>query len=121
MYIGTKYNDRTFAIGRMRHVVTIKGDPITRVPDGDGGEVDAYTTLVAEWPASVEPASAADVERRSQVQVQGQITHFVTIRYLAGVTVRAIVEFGTRVFHVKGIQNWQERNIYLVLSCEERQ
>jgi head-tail adaptor len=103
--------------------VTVKGDPITRTPDGNGGEVDTYTKLHATdkvW-ASVEPASAADVERRSQVQVQGQITHFVTIRYLAGVTVRAIVEFGTRVFHVKGVQNWQERKVFLVLSCEERQ
>jgi head-tail adaptor len=99
--------------------VTVLGDPGAPVPDGAGGHTENRPTLARRW-ADIESASAADVERRSQVQVQGQITHFVTFDYVAGVTVQSQIVKGSRVFHVKGIDNPEEKNIDLVLACEER-
>ena len=111
--------------GALRHVVYIDGPPFIRTPDGEGGYAEAPTTI-GPVHAAVMPATAADIERRSQVQVQGQITHRVRLRYVPGVTVTSVVRFadpsvfGAIALNVKGITNIDMRNTELELSCEER-
>jgi SPP1 family predicted phage head-tail adaptor len=75
-------------------------------------------TLATVW-ASIVPATARDLERVVAGTVQSSATHLVTIRYLAGVTTKTRVVFGSRLFSVTGVQNPEERNISLVLVCQE--
>jgi SPP1 family predicted phage head-tail adaptor len=104
--------------GELRHLITLQ-TPSPATPDGDGGYTeDPWTTLATVW-ASIVPATARDLERVVAGTVQSSATHLVTIRYLAGVTTKTRVVFGTRLFSVTGVQNPEERNISLVLVCQE--
>jgi SPP1 family predicted phage head-tail adaptor len=104
-------------IGALRHRITLQTP--TSVADGDGGFSDTWATLAANVPASIAPATAHDLERVVAGTVQSSATHLVTIRYLAGVTTKTRVVFGSRLFSVTGVQNPDERNISLVLVCQE--
>jgi SPP1 family predicted phage head-tail adaptor len=102
--------------GTLRHLVTLQTP--ASASDGDGGFTDTWTTLATVW-ASIVPATARDLERVVAGTVQSSATHLVTIRYLAGVTTKTRVVFGSRLFSVTGMQNPEERNISLVLVCQE--
>jgi SPP1 family predicted phage head-tail adaptor len=103
--------------GELRHLITLQ-TPSTAAPDGDGGFTNTWTDLATVW-ASIVPATARDLERVVAGTVQSSATHLVTIRYLAGVTTKTRVVFGSRLFSVTGVQNTDERNISLVLVCQE--
>jgi SPP1 family predicted phage head-tail adaptor len=103
--------------GELRHLITLQ-TPSTAAPDGDGGFTNTWTDLATVW-ASIVPATARDLERVVAGTVQSSATHLVTIRYLAGVTTKTRVVFGSRLLSVTGVQNTDERNISLVLVCQE--
>jgi SPP1 family predicted phage head-tail adaptor len=103
--------------GELRHLITLQ-TPSTATPDGDGGFTNTWTDLATVW-ASIVPATARDLERLVAGTVQSSATHLVTIRYLAGVTTKTRVVFGSRLLSVTGVQNPEERNISLVLVCQE--
>lgn len=105
--------------GALRHYVRLE-NPGAAVPDGDGGFTQAWTALEPPmvW-ASIRPASARDLERSIAGTVQSTATHLVGMRYHAGVTTKTRVVFGTRIFHVQGVHNIEERNVELVLAVEE--
>ena len=108
--------------GRLDKRVTLQvpGTP-PRVPDGKGGFTENWSSLTPNgfW-AAIEPATAANVERRVGHQVEAKVSHLVTIRYLVGVKVTGRVVFGSRIFWIRGIANRDERNVQLTLACEER-
>lgn len=118
--------------GLLRHRITLQTP--TSAPDGDGGFVNTWppdggATLATNVPASIEPASllgaamgpamSKDMERVIAGTVLSSATHLVTMRYLDGVTTKTRVLFGSRVLNVTGVQNPEERNISLVLICQE--
>jgi len=107
-------------IGALRHSIVLE-NPGPAVPDGDGGFTQAWVPNLPSpvW-ASITPASARDLERLVAGSVQSNATHVVRIRYHANISTQTRVTFGTRVFEVTGVQNPDERNIELVLICQER-
>lgn len=106
-------------VGALRHRVTLAGEPMVNTPDGDGGYTTVPTTIATNVPAAIEPATARDVERRVGNTVASSVSHVVTIRYLPGVSSGTQVVFGNRRLYVRGVQNPEERNISLILACEE--
>lgn len=64
--------------------------------------------------ASIEPSPPGGSDDRT-------ITHIVTIRYHAQVTLDTVVRFGSRDLFVRGLQNVAEANRELRLFCEEAQ
>jgi len=108
-------------VGNLRQIVTVQG-PGAVVPDGEGGFTQTYSNLVpAQMPADVRPVTAHDREIFvAGSTVQSTVSHVVTMRYHSGVTTKTRLLFGSRVLDVTGIQNPEERNISLVLSCVER-
>ena len=67
--------------------------------------------------ASVSPLKSTEVIQ--QDQLDNIITHRVRIRYRSDVTSKMRIYFGTRVFRVEGIYNWEEKNVYLECRCSE--
>ena len=100
--------------GTLRHRVTIQAE--TLVDDGEGGYTKTWGSTDAVW-ASVEPLSGAEAFQASQVQ--GAVTHKIIIRYLAGVTPKSRILFGSRTFNIKSVLNQFEKNVLLTLICEE--
>lgn len=89
--------------GLLRHVVTLD-DPIE-----DGTPVVFAPDTVY---AAVQPAAPSAFDEQ-------KTTHIVTIRYHPQVTFNTRITHAGRHLYVRGIQNTDERNIELVLLCEE--
>ena len=104
--------------GHRRHLVELQS--ITaRAASGDG-YLDTWTTYATVW-AAVEPAAASAVERVSNATHQMPITHLVTLDYRDDVRAQHRVWFrSARALFVRGMQNEDERDVTLVLLCEER-
>ena len=107
------------AIGQMRHRVAIANP--TREADGDGGYTDAWVAASPSpvW-ARIDVATASNIERLVGNTIEAPISHIVTMRWHAGVSTRSRLTYDGRYFNVRGLQNIQERDKWLVLACEER-
>lgn len=100
--------------GALRHKVTI--EQATEM--NTAGDVSKTWSEFAKAWAQIEPASTQ--ERFIAAQVQAQITHKVTIRYLSGVTSQMRIKHGSRYLYIEGPpMNPDERNVSLVLMCRE--
>ena len=106
-------------IGHLRHRVAIANP--TRTADGDGGYTDAWVAAEPSpvW-ARIDTATASNIERLVGNTVSAPISHIVTMRWHEGVTTRSRLTYDGRYFNVRGVQNIQERDRWLVLACEEQ-
>jgi head-tail adaptor len=105
--------------GQKRHLVDLFG-PGEEVPDGDGGYTQVPAALEpAQMYAEIKPATARDLERVVANTVQSKASHLVTMDYHPQVSTETRVHFGARIFAVTGVQNPEEKNVELVLACEE--
>lgn len=101
-------------IGDLRHRIGLQ--TATRTSDGEGGSAVAWSTSVTVW-ASIEPANGREPYIANQLN--GQVSHKITIRYRSGVTTGQRVLFGTRTFDVQAVLNKDERNELMTLYCLE--
>jgi head-tail adaptor len=105
--------------GQKRHLVSLE-NPGGQVPDGDGGYTEVGVALQPpQMYAEIKPATVRDMERVFAGTVQSTASHMVTMDYHPQVTTKTRLWFGTRLFAITSVQNPEERNLELVLSCEE--
>jgi head-tail adaptor len=112
-------------LGRLRFMVTLE-NPSTPAADGDGSFTETPWTLIGGglMAASIEPATARNMERTVANTVQAQTTHLMHIRYVPDVTTKTRVKFTTPTgtisyFSVTGVENVDIKFKELVLSCQE--
>lgn len=106
--------------GDLPHIVTLQR-PATPIRRDDVGErIDEWTDVETVH-ARVAPLSGR--EQFLADQIQAATTHTVTVRYspknrVADSSWR--VKFGTRLFYLdRPPTNLEERNVWLVMNCEE--
>jgi SPP1 family predicted phage head-tail adaptor len=87
--------------------------------DAAGAEVPNWGTFASVL-AEVKPITGTkQAERFINKQMVAMVTHLVTVRYVAGVTPKMRIQFGTRYFGIKESLNTEERNIELAMYCKE--
>ncbi len=100
--------------GTMRHRVEIHKATETA---NDFGELTLAPAIDSTVWAAIEPLSGQELfEAR---QVHGEVTHKITMRHGATVTVDYQLMEGARVFDIVSIINPKESNRELVLMCKE--
>lgn len=102
--------------GKLRHRVTLQ--EYKEVLDQYGTPIDQGWQDVATVWASVEP-----IQGREYIQLQNtqsELTTRVRIRYRQGITPAIRVLYGTRVFDIQSVIDFEERHIELQLMCIER-
>jgi head-tail adaptor len=105
--------------GRRIHRITLQ-DPGAPVPDGDGGYTDGWADLDPAFAyASIDPASARDIERIASGTTISQAAYIVTMPYHPGVTTKTRLTFNGRALDVVSRQNPAERNVDLVIVAVE--
>lgn len=105
----------TLRAGLLNRRVTLQSP--TRTPDGRGGYTTAWNDVATLW-ARVEPVSTG--ERVAAAQVQGEISHRVTIRHRAGITTDMRLLYGTRALAIVGPpRDIEERHEAIELVCNE--
>lgn len=100
--------------GLHRHSVTLQQRVLTQ--DSFGGTVETWQDFACVN-ASVSPLTAR--EFFNAAQVQADVTHKVSLRYLPNVVPAMRVKFGTRTLHVASVINVDERSVELQLLCKE--
>lgn len=102
-------------IGKLRHYLTIERKHVTST--GDRGQpVYTWQTLYANVSCWVEPLQGRKLEIARQLVPTA--THHVTLRF-HDIDARDRFNMGGRVFNVGNINNFEERNIYMVATCTE--
>ena len=100
--------------GALRHRVTIQSGTPTR--DGFGTEVLVWGTVATVW------ATVRSVSGREQVQPEqifANVTHQITLRYLAGLTAKMRVLWRGRVLEIQGVREPDNRLRMMQLDCLE--
>ena len=100
--------------GALRH--RIKIEVLTPTQDGTGEEIGSWDEFAIRW-ASVEPFTGREIF--SSQQVHADITHRIRLRYLPGVVPKMRVVFKGRIFDIKYIISFQERDRELELLSTE--
>lgn len=99
---------------RLRNKVAIQ-QPV-RISDGAGGYTQSWEDF-AVVSAEIEPFSGR--ERFSSFQLKSEVSHKITIRYIAGINSDMRIMLGSREFNIRSSVNPLERNEQLVLLCDE--
>lgn len=107
-------------VGTYRHRVRLQ-NPGPPIPDGDGGYTQSWTDLTpAVVDVSIQAATARSLEYLAVGTVAASASHVVTGRWHPGVTTHTRVLFGSRVLHVTGVGNVDERDVEMILMCQEQ-
>jgi SPP1 family predicted phage head-tail adaptor len=101
-------------IGQMRHLVTIQSE--RRTTDTDGSAALLWYDDVQVY-AEIKPRSGS--ESFHGMQIEGRVTHEITIRYRTDVTPKKRVYWNNRAFNIRAILNVNERDRWLKLAAEE--
>lgn len=106
-------------LGVYRHRIGLS-NPGAAQPDGDGGYTEVWTPCVPpQVDASIQAASATDLERLTGGTVLTTATHLVRCRFHPQITTATRITFGARTFEVQSAQNVDERDIAWLLICAE--
>ena len=116
----------TIRAGKLRHAIQIIN--LSTQVDQFGGPVTADATVFATVRASIEALSGRELYQAQQVVAE--VTHLVTIRWMAGVKAKMDVWFAegigsptvitTRQFQIMHVDNPDEQHHVLLLYCIER-
>ena len=100
--------------GRMRQKVTIQ--QLADTQDAQGGRSETWTTYQEVW-AAITPLRGR--EYFAADQAQSRVTHTIRCRWLTGVTPKMRIVLDSRTFRIQSAINEEERDIILLLMCEE--
>jgi SPP1 family predicted phage head-tail adaptor len=98
-----------------RHRITIQSKGSTT--DGEGGFSENWIDGDTLW-AAIYPIKAVQQFLNRSVNVDA--THLIKIRGHNVVAEWHRVKFGTRIFEILTVENYQERDFEKVLTCKER-
>lgn len=101
--------------GKLRNQIVIQ--TVTESRDSLGGVSESWATY-ATVRASIEPLKGT--EKFQDKTTLSEVDLKVRIRYLAGVTTKMRILFGTRIFNIHSIINYNEMNRELTLYCVEK-
>lgn len=100
--------------GHLRHSLVI--ETLTDVDDGRGGSAPTWATVATVF-GRVMPVSAREAFMAGQVQ--GTVSHRVTLRWIDGVRPKMRITWGSRILLIEGVRNLEEEGRILELDCSE--
>src|SRR6185312_16409099 len=114
----------TLRAGQLREIVTIqRPGPL----DAYGNPSPEWLTDLADVPAYIEQLSGMQAgpdkfwdPRVGNTQMIPTETHRVFIRYLDGMDATRRLVWNGKVFQILSVSDYQSRNIFMILSCQER-
>lgn len=101
--------------GRLRRQITIEQPPATQ--DATGARYGEWTAFAANVGAEIVPMGGK--EAAGAESFQAQAAYRITIRYLAGLDTTMRVNWGGRLFDVVNVNDIEERNRVMELTCVE--
>lgn len=105
--------------GRYIHPVTPQSKSVAAV--ASDGYTETWAALMASpWWVSIESATPRVMERIGAAgATESAATHVLEGAFLGSLTTACRIVYGARVFSVRGVVNWNERNETSFAFCEE--
>ena len=103
-----------FNTGSLRQVIVLQTPP---TGTGTRGERTGDWSNLATVHAKVETLSGDELIQAHQLVANA--THRITIRYQSGLTPEHRAKFGSRYLYIRAVNNIEELNRIMVLTCEE--
>lgn len=85
------------------------------IPSDDYGTDPEYRNVKKVW-AKIRQVSATAYQE--SVQTEEKVTHYITIRYRAGITSASEVVYNDQLFSVRRIRDLNDARRFLLLECE---
>lgn len=108
-------------IGDFRHAMTVQTATRTKVSGGKGYTESWEDEMENPWWCSIEPASAARMERLAAggAALMSTATHILFGRHYEGLTTGQRLLEGSRMFSILGVQNVREDDMFTRVFAEE--
>ena len=103
--------------GTLRHRITIQRKVAGSPQQNAVGEPDVTWTDYLVVSASVDPITGN--EPFIAQEHLSRVTSKIRLRYREGITSDMRVSFNSNVYDIKAVLNWGERNVELLLLCEQ--
>lgn len=68
----------------------------------------------------VKPMTLKGGEYLDNQKARPELIYSITTRYHSGITPDMLITYGSRIFQIIGILNWEERDLYLTIECIEK-
>lgn len=101
--------------GDLRHRVTL--DTLTETADSFGQPIQSWTSSGPYW-AAIRPASGREVEIGKQLEAQ--VSHVITMRYVGEIGPTGRISFGSRTFAISQALLKDEIKDQYTLYCIEQ-
>jgi SPP1 family predicted phage head-tail adaptor len=102
--------------GELKRHVTIEKLDGTR--DGFGQEIPSWVSFAAGIWCKIEPLTGREIFNAQQVQAE--VTHRITMRYLSGVVAKMRINWNGRIFDIHSVRNLNEQSREIELLALER-
>lgn len=102
--------------GSLRQQITVQQLSST-TGDGGGGVASENWTDFATVYADVEPLTGRELFQAQQVN--DELTHKITIRYIPGLSSKMRVKYGSRIFQIESVLDVGERHREVQLMTRE--
>lgn len=106
--------------GKLRHRLELQANSQAVDAYGDPrpsrNNAASWTTEATVW-GEVRPLVGREAVEASRVVAE--LTHWVFIRYRAGVTPQKRIKWGSRIFNILSVANVEERGRELQIMCKE--
>jgi len=106
--------------GKLRHAANI--EVVTETPDGMGGITKSWATWTTDSFDGTTKIGIYPISGKELIEAQkleAKLTHKIKMRYISGLTPKHRIKFGTRIFKIHVIVNFQERNREFEIMAEE--
>lgn len=110
--------NRKVCIGDLRDKIVIQTRSITP-PSANGSDMtETFATSNTVW-AAIETRNGVEIFDGTNV-LQGVATHYIYIRYIAGLTEESWILYKSKYYDIIDVQNLEERDEFMLLRCCER-
>ena len=100
--------------GKLRHFVNVQ--QYTQTGTGTRGEkIGSWATLYAAVPASIETLQGREAEIARQVVATADTK--IGFRYQPNITTKMRIVHGSNSYNIEAINNPEQRNLELILTC----
>ena len=100
--------------GNLRHRLQFQ-EP-TQERNSVGEVIESYSTYMTVWGSLMAAKGTETLEANTP---QGTQSYTIKIRYNSDVSLTDQIVFGSRIFEINSIDNYAERNVFLMLQCSE--
>lgn len=103
-----------FSAGMLRHVMDVETSTVAR--DAVGEPIETWAS-VAHVRAACESLSGKELLIGAQVNAAADTK--ITVRYHPEIVPEARMRWGSRIFDINHVNNIENRNRWMVLTCQE--